>query len=130
MASKKVYLPIKGMTCTSCARTIEKNLKKKKGVHSANVNFASEKAYVDLDPQIINHNDLIEAVREFGYDVVQKSERITLEIGGMSCASCAQRIEKALKKPWACRRLTLILLPRRHLSPMINLWLPVSPCQY
>ncbi len=98
MASKKVNLPIKGMTCTSCAQTIEKNLKKKKGVHSANVNFASEKAYVDFDPGIISNKDLIAAVREAGYDVALKSEKLTLRIGRMSCASCAQIIEKALKK--------------------------------
>jgi len=98
MASKKVNLPIKGMSCSSCAQTIEKNLKKKKGVHSANVNFASEKAYVDFDPQIISSNDLVEAVREAGYDVVAKTEKLTLKIGGMSCASCAQKIEKNLNK--------------------------------
>ncbi|MFQ5888408.1 MAG: copper ion binding protein [Candidatus Hydrothermarchaeales archaeon] len=98
MASKKANLPIKGMTCTSCAQTIEKNLKKRKGVHSANVNFASEKAYVDFDPQIISNKDLIGAVREVGYDVALKTEKLTLKIGGMTCASCAQTIEKALKK--------------------------------
>ncbi len=98
MVSEKVDLPIKGMTCTSCAQTIEKNLKKKKGVHSANVNFASEKAYVNFDPQIISDKDLIEAVREVGYDVARKSERLTLKIQGMTCASCAQTIEKALKR--------------------------------
>lgn len=98
MTSKKVDLPIKGMSCTSCAQTIEKNLKKKKGVHAANVNFTLEKAYVDFDPQIISNKDLIAAVREVGYDVVRKTERLILKIGGMSCASCAQTIEKALKK--------------------------------
>jgi len=98
MASTKVDLPIKGMTCTSCAQTIEKNLKKKKGVHAANVNFTLEKAYVDFDPGIISKKNLIAAVREVGYDVVQKTEKLTLKIGGMSCASCAQTIEKALKK--------------------------------
>jgi len=98
MASKKVNLPIKGMACTSCAQTIEKNLKRKKGVHLANVNFASEKAYVDFDPKIISNKDLIEAVREVGYEVILKTERLTLKVGGMSCASCAQTIEKALKK--------------------------------
>lgn len=98
MASKKADLPIKGMTCTSCAQSIEKNLKKKKGVHSANVNFASEKAYVEFDPKMVTNKDLIEAVREVGYDVALKTEKLTLKIGGMSCASCAQTIEKALKK--------------------------------
>ncbi len=98
MASKKVNLPIKGMTCVSCAQTIEKNLKKRKGVHSANVNFASEKAYVEFDPAIISNKDLIEAVRGAGYDVVLRSEKLSLKIGGMTCTSCAQTIEKNLNK--------------------------------
>ena len=98
MTSKKVDLPIKGMSCTSCAQTIEKNLKKKKGVHAANVNFTLEKAYVEFDPNVISNKDLIAAVREVGYDVVRKTERLTLKIGGMSCTSCSQTIEKALKK--------------------------------
>ncbi|KKK91394.1 hypothetical protein LCGC14_2713410, partial [marine sediment metagenome] len=49
-------------------------------------------------PQIISNKDLIEAVREVGYDVVRKTERLTLKIGGMTCASCVHTIEKALKK--------------------------------
>lgn len=98
MAIKKVNLPIKGMTCVSCAQAIEKNLKKKNGVHSVNVNFASEKAYVEFDPQIITNKGLIEAVRGAGYDVVRKTERLTLKIGGMTCVSCAQTIEKNLNK--------------------------------
>jgi len=98
MASKKVDLPIKGMTCTSCAQTIEKNLKKKKGVHLANVNFTLEKAYVEFDPNVVSNKDLTQAVREVGYDVVVRAEKLTLKIGGMSCVSCAQTIEKALKK--------------------------------
>ncbi|MEE9192149.1 MAG: copper-translocating P-type ATPase, partial [Candidatus Aerophobetes bacterium] len=98
MTSEKVDLPIKGMSCVSCAQTIEKNLKKKKGVHSANVNFTLEKAYVEFDPNIISNKDLTEAVREVGYDVIRKSERLTLKIGGMTCASCAQTIEKNLNK--------------------------------
>jgi len=98
MTSEKVDLPIKGMSCVSCAQTIEKNLKKKKGVHAASVNFASEKAYVDFNPQVISNKDLIEAVREVGYDVISKAEKLTLKIGGMTCASCAQTIEKNLNK--------------------------------
>ncbi len=98
MAREKVYLPIKGMTCTACAQSIEKNLKKKKGVHSANVNFASEKAYVQFDPKMVTNKDLVEAVREAGYDVALKSKKLSLKIGGMSRASCAQEIEKALQK--------------------------------
>ncbi len=46
---EKVILPISGMTCNSCALTIEKALTKTPGVISANVNFANEEAYVEYN---------------------------------------------------------------------------------
>jgi len=98
MVSKKVDLPIRGMSCVSCAQTIEKNLKKKRGVQKATVNFTLEKAQVEFDPEMIGSQDLVAAVREVGYDVEQKTEKLSFKIGGMNCASCSQAIEKALRK--------------------------------
>ena len=47
--NKKIYLNIgiKGMHCASCAVNIEKALQKEPGVKSANVNYATEKAYIE-----------------------------------------------------------------------------------
>lgn len=97
MKKEKITLPIKGMSCASCAKTIENALRKRKGVLKAQVNFAAEKAYVEFDPQMINSDELIKVVKDTGYDVAIRKEEVTLKIGGMSCASCAQSIEKALK---------------------------------
>ncbi|MFC2033607.1 cation transporter [Chloroflexota bacterium] len=49
--SEKASIPITGMTCTTCAATIEKGLAETPGVEQANVNFASEKAVVEYDPE-------------------------------------------------------------------------------
>ncbi len=48
--SEKAHIHITGMTCTTCAATIEKGLAETPGVEQANVNFASEKASVEYDP--------------------------------------------------------------------------------
>ncbi|HXY74550.1 MAG TPA: cation transporter, partial [Dehalococcoidales bacterium] len=46
-----VQLPISGMSCATCAITIEKGLDETEGVSKANVNFASEKASVEFNPE-------------------------------------------------------------------------------
>ena len=52
----KITLKIGGMTCASCASVIEHGLKKEKGINSASVNLASEKAYIDFDKEKISEN--------------------------------------------------------------------------
>ena len=68
---KKETLPIKGMHCVACALTIENALKKEKGVVEVNVNFASEKASLEFDPQKVNLGQIKKVVQEAGYEVVE-----------------------------------------------------------
>ena len=56
--NQKTTLKIQGMDCASCAAVIEHDLKKAKGVSTATVNYATEKAYVDFDPSQIKVEDL------------------------------------------------------------------------
>ena len=46
-------LPITGMTCASCANRIERRLNTLDGV-TATVNYATEKATVDFDPEALH----------------------------------------------------------------------------
>jgi len=64
---EKVALNISGMHCASCAVNIESALKKARGVASAQVNFATEKAYIEFDPQKSKLEDLIRTVEKLGY---------------------------------------------------------------
>jgi Cu+-exporting ATPase len=98
MAKQKTILKIGGMSCASCAATIEKALKAVDGVSAAAVNFAAEKAMIEYEPSQVKDAVLVKAVESAGYAVLGEKERTILRIGGMSCASCAQTIEKNLKK--------------------------------
>ncbi len=60
-------LDIGGMTCASCVRRVEKTLSRIDGVHSAEVNLATEVATVDFDPQTAALSELTAAVAAAGY---------------------------------------------------------------
>ncbi len=89
-------LPITGMTCASCVRRVERTLGKVAGVQGASVNLASERATVSYDPAQAGLDELKAAVERAGYGV--RREEIVLPIGGMTCASCVRRVERALAK--------------------------------
>jgi Cu+-exporting ATPase len=97
MASKKIVFEISGMTCASCATTIEKALKQTNGINKAHVNFAAEKATVEYDPKKTTMGDIVKIIDGTGYQVVSEKQKAVFKIGGMDCASCAQTIEKTLK---------------------------------
>ncbi len=92
----KLDLPISGMSCASCAVTIEKTLQNETGVQKASVNFANQKAHVVYDINQTDASKLAQSVRSVGYQV--GSSQVELAIKGMSCASCVNRVEAALKK--------------------------------
>ncbi len=101
---EKNQFPVRGMSCASCAKSIEDTVGSASGVESASVNFAAERLTVEYDPDELDVEDIAELVNSAGYELVveaedekQEEEReVELEIDGMSCASCAASIESAL----------------------------------
>ncbi len=96
MGTEKIELPIIGMNCAGCANSIEGNLKSAEGVKSASVNFSSERATVEYDPEKISVKDLVDIVASSGYKVALA--QLELPIAGMNCAGCANTIESALRR--------------------------------
>ncbi|MGF6773573.1 Cu+-exporting ATPase [Paraburkholderia sp. GAS199] len=116
-------LQIGGMTCAACAARVEKALARVPGVSHVSVNLMTERAHIDSDPGVEVHT-LIAAVHKAGYEATPAvvvdgaaagfaasasapvltpaddgPHTITeLTIGGMTCASCVMRVEKALMK--------------------------------
>jgi len=119
-----VQFPVEGMTCASCVNRIERYLRKIDGVVEANVNLATESASVRFDPALVKLDDLRSAVEAAGYEArIERAETsgpaptqaveialraprdglagprtLALDIEGMTCASCVNRIERYLRK--------------------------------
>ncbi|MCA9765666.1 MAG: copper-translocating P-type ATPase [Carnobacterium sp.] len=89
---------IDGMHCASCAQTVEKAVKKLPGVQTSTVNLATEKLTVDFDQSKITDKDILSAVADAGYQANSLDVQKSFVIEGMTCASCAQTVEKAVGK--------------------------------
>ena len=60
---------VKGMHCASCSSVIEKTFKKVEGVHSAEVNYGTERAKVSFDPSKTSPHDLSKHIEPLGYSL-------------------------------------------------------------
>ena len=92
--AKRIDLPIIGMSCASCSAKIQNTLSDLKGIESASVNLAAEKASIYYNPSEISINDIISAIKDLGYGAMVS--RIELPIKGMTCASCVKRVQDTL----------------------------------
>ncbi|MFC7607552.1 heavy metal translocating P-type ATPase [Teichococcus aestuarii] len=92
-APTRLTLPVTGMTCASCAGRVERALRKVPGVTEARVNLASEQAEAEGTASL---EALREAIARAGYGVAETERDLAIE--GMTCASCAGRVERALRK--------------------------------
>ena len=92
--SDRASIHITGMTCTTCAATIEKGLSETPGIEQADVNFASEKVSIKYDPTKVDLARIRDTVSQLGYGVATKKS--IFPVGGMTCASCVARVEEAL----------------------------------
>jgi len=91
---QKASIHITGMTCTTCAGTIEKGLAETPGVEQVEVNFASEKAAVEYDPSRVDLAKIKSTISQLGYGTATKKS--VFPVSGMTCASCVARVEQAL----------------------------------
>jgi len=73
---KNLTLKINGMSCTACARSIEKNIKKMDGVYEANVNFASETLSLLFDSKKVNYENINDTVIKTGFSIVSNEDNI------------------------------------------------------
>ncbi len=96
MTTKRLSIPVTGMTCTNCANTITRTLKRQEGVVEANVNYANERAEIIYDPAMLKPLDLMQSIEAVGYGVPEAT--VDLPIAGMTCANCAMTIERTLKR--------------------------------
>ena len=91
-------LKIEGMTCSACAKAVERVSKKLPGVVDASVNFATEKLNISYDESIIKLSDIQAAVEKAGYKLEVQTTNKTLKLEGMTCSACAKNIERITRK--------------------------------
>ncbi len=96
---KKKEFAIQGMTCTACALRIEKTVAKLPGVKQTSLNFANEKLFVEYD-DTLPPGAVEQAVARIGYTATDQTaaQTATITVGGMTCAACANRVERAIAK--------------------------------
>jgi Cu+-exporting ATPase len=103
----EAILAVQGMTCASCVARLERGLKKLPGVADASVNLATERATVYYAPGQVSVDDMVRKVSDLGYSATPEQTQATplyddaqvsLDVTGMTCASCVARVERALKK--------------------------------
>ena len=94
--ARQVTLPVMGMSCASCVRTIEGALGNLPGVEGVSVNLAGGKVSVVYDPTRVNIAQLTETIRDVGYEV--SIAEVKLHVTGMTCASCVEHVERALRE--------------------------------
>jgi Cu+-exporting ATPase len=125
---KKLLLSVRGMTCAACVGTIENYVKSNKGVISIAVGLLAEKAEVFYDPALITAEQIRTAVDDVGYEakildevrhfssgsnglitIQSDGNTLNLSIGGMTCASCVNIIESAMKTEKGIKDITVNL---------------------
>lgn len=70
MESVKEKFDVDGMTCASCASSVESILSHVEGVRSAQVNFANSSVLVEFDPKVASKKAMKDAVEDIGYELV------------------------------------------------------------
>src|SRR2546426_5890141 len=95
MSKARVVLPIEGMSCASCAATVQEALGSAGGVTTAAVNYATGKGAVDYDDAQTNVADLIKAVRAAGYDCGQAG--VTFAVEQLHYAPSVAPLEQAVR---------------------------------
>lgn len=118
--TERIDLKISGMTCASCAASLEKALGEREGVLLANVNFAIERATVEYNPGLISVDELKKAVIDVGYQAVEEDKRLDGDR------------EKLERDRETRRQINLLILSATLSIPLLavmfgelfNLWLP------
>ncbi len=68
--SRSAIVPIGGMTCSACAKAVERSVSKVPGIKLAAVNFGSERLSVSWDPERTRLSEIKRAVKDAGYEAL------------------------------------------------------------
>ncbi|KAJ2354639.1 Cu(2+)-transporting P-type ATPase, partial [Coemansia sp. RSA 2618] len=94
---------VHGMTCSSCVAAIERGLRNRDGIHSVSVSLLAQRATVQHDSSIVSDTSIAQWIEDLGFeakalDVASRVAKVSLNVYGMTCASCVSSIERSVRK--------------------------------
>ena len=92
----KTTIPISGMSCATCAATVEEAVGNLPGIASVDVTVATDEALVAFDPDVVSLAEIYTAVEDAGYE--PDAARTVVGVAGMSCATCSGTVEDAVSE--------------------------------
>jgi Cu+-exporting ATPase len=141
----KTTLYLNGMQCSSCAATLDTNLKSVPGIEPSSVivTLMPQRVVVSHDLCQLSVHQLCETMESFGFEIISKESintdirlllkqrtssvlQCTLALTGVSCASCVQNIETNLKQ-----REGILSIQVNLVTSQVNLYVltKIGPCQ-
>ncbi|NEO98399.1 MAG: copper-translocating P-type ATPase [Symploca sp. SIO2E9] len=122
---KTSYLRLQGMSCASCARTIEQVIKAVPGVNECSVNFGVEQAKVNYDNRRTNLEKIQQAVSHAGYAAQPLEE---MGAGGGDAEKIARQAQQQqLRRKVIVGGVISVLLVVGSVPAMTGLHLPLIP---
>ncbi|PAN39511.1 hypothetical protein PAHAL_7G248400 [Panicum hallii] len=102
---KLAVFAVTGMTCSACAGSVEKAVKRLPGIHDAAVDVLGGRAQVVFYPAFVSEEKIREAIEDVGFEAKLINEEVReknilvcrLHIKGMTCTSCTSTVESALQ---------------------------------
>ncbi len=123
----KQKFSVKGMTCSACSASVEKNIKKLEGAKDVNVNLITNSMIVEYDETILDNNEIIKTVEKAGYgaSLYKDTDNVDKEKGReQEESNTARTQENELKYRVIISFVFLIPLFYIAMGPMVNLPIP------
>lgn len=95
--TKKISLPVEGMTCASCVASVEKTVSKVEGIKNVSVNLATEKVSFDYDPELVDLKEVAARIEDAGYKL-DITETTNEEISETELKTSNSDYQQELKK--------------------------------
>ncbi|BAT73085.1 hypothetical protein VIGAN_01054300 [Vigna angularis var. angularis] len=100
----KAVFSVTGMTCSACAASVEKAVKRLPGIRQAVVDVLNNRAQILFYPSFVNEESIREAIEDAGFQaaLIREDNETSIQIcririQGMTCTSCSSTVETALQ---------------------------------
>lgn len=118
LAETPEQFTVGGMTCASCAQSLESYLSHQEGISSAQVNYPNKRLYVNRDPEVVSTEQLVSWAQDLGYTLFSKEQSAESE------QREAQDLQVLQKKLWVSFAFSapVFLLSMSFMDRMHELW--------